>query len=146
MDAIRAFLTIIILLHHLGLKNFIEILIPGLISGGNWQMAVDFFFLLSGFVLCKSFFRIKRNIFRFIARRAFRLMPVSIFTLVIFLILNYLSSRSYSYNFHEILANFFLIQSFSSEKSLPVTMWSASFEMWLPCFFLFHWICKISKY
>ncbi len=137
MDAIRAFLTIIILLHHLGLKNLIKILIPSLIDGGNWPLAVDFFFLLSGFVLCKSFFKIKRNIFKFIVIRAFRLMPVSIFTLIIFLILNYLSSRSYSYNFHEIFSNFFLIQSFNSEKSLPVTMWSASFEMWLPCFFYF---------
>lgn len=134
LDAIRAILSIIVLLYHWGLVKLIARFAPGL-TGGAWGLAVDYFFLLSGFVLSLSLSRRDTGIIRFLAVRAFRLLPVAVAALALSLFVGaFLTPPSYA-TLSEVFANLLLVQSFVSERSIPGTMWSASFEMWLPCLF-----------
>ena len=134
LDAIRAILSVIVLLYHWGLVKLIARFLPGL-TGGAWGLTVDYFFLLSGFVLWLSLSRRGTGIFRFLAVRAFRLLPVSVAALALSLGVGAFSSPPSSATWSEVFANLLLVQSFVSERSIPGTMWSASFEMWLPGLF-----------
>ena len=134
LDAIRAVLSVLVLLYHWGLTKLVSRLLPAL-TGGAWGLAVDYFFLLSGFVLCLSLSRRRMGVFRFVAIRAFRLLPVAAAALALWLVVNAFSSPPAFASWGEVFANLFLLQPFVSERSLPATMWSASYEMWLPSLF-----------
>ena len=75
------------------------------------------------------------GIFRFVGIRAFRLLPVAVTALALSLSVSAFSSPTSPAAWSEVFANLLLVQSFVSERSLPGTMWSASFEMWLPSLF-----------
>ncbi len=140
MDTIRAVLSVVVLLYHWGLATLIARLIPGL-TGGKWGLAVDYFFVLSGFVLGLSLSRRSTDFFRFIAVRAFRLLPVAVTALALCLLVDAFSSPASPEAWGEIATNLILAQSLVSERTLPEAMWSASFEMWLPSlFYLFRFV------
>lgn len=144
LDAIRAVLSVVVLLYHWGLTKFLSGLFPGF-AGGAWGLAVDYFFLLSGFVLCLSLSRRSISLFKFIAIRGFRLLPVAIVSLGLFLAVEVWTAPDFVMPGVDILANLFLLQSFVSCKSLPKTMWSASFEMWLPSVFTLFGFLRLSR-
>ena len=134
LDTIRAILSVVVLLYHWGLHKLIVRIFPSL-SGGAWGLAVDYFFLLSGFVLCLSLSKHRTSFFQFVLIRAFRLFPVAVTALAFSVIVNFFLSPPVYPSWTEVLANLFLVQTFVGEGSLPGTMWSASFEMWIPSLF-----------
>ena len=54
LDGIRGILCLVILFYHWGLNTIIKKISFEYIDSSDWGIAVDFFFLLSGFVLCNS--------------------------------------------------------------------------------------------
>lgn len=110
---------------------------------------VDFFFVLSGFVLAPSYLRV--NTFgeasRFLANRAFRLFPMAITTLIFVVgiqvivdikhvVLDESNSSRIDTSFMTLFAAFGLLQIFShSATLLNYPLWSLSAE-WLSNFFV----------
>lgn len=110
---------------------------------------VDFFFVLSGFVLAPSYLRV--NTFgeasRFLADRAFRLFPMAIATLIFVvgiqiivdikhIVLDERNSSRIDTSFVTLFAAFGLLQIFShSATLLNYPLWSLSAE-WLSNFFV----------
>ena len=145
LDAIRGILAVIVLLYHWGLDKLVNKIVPTL-GGGEWGMAVDYFFILSGFVLCLSLSRKQVGIIKFIIIRGFRLIPVAAASLALQLItIKFLNPIRSLPTISEILSNLSLVQSLFLVKSYPGSMWSASFEMWLPAAFCFFSNAKTKK-
>lgn len=112
---------------------------------------VEFFFVLSGFVLAHSYaFRENLNFYSFMRSRFFRLFPLHIFMLIFFLSLQFAKLLAYksgitfetapftgNYAASEILPNLLLIQSwlpFTEHASFNGPSWSISIEFYLYVF------------
>ena len=89
--------------------------------------AVTFFFVLSGFVLGYSYFRKPFNISQFFLARAFRLIPLSFFSLLFVLLFLpvdlYLPTNSSFSNDQIFIFNALLLHSF-----IPVPSWFFSYN------------------
>ena len=129
LDGIRGLLSVAILLFHIGLNPLVGIITKGLIPKGRYDLAVDFFFILSGFVLCHVSIGRKPDVLRFLAARAFRMFPISILSLWMCLLVTHFSGSALT-----ILANVFLLQLFLGLAHLNGVAWSACSEMWMPAF------------
>jgi peptidoglycan/LPS O-acetylase OafA/YrhL len=127
LDGIRGLLSLGVLFFHLGLNPLISMLTFGWIPGGRYELAVDFFFILSGFVLCHASLVRRPDIRRFLIGRAFRMLPVSIVSLGLCL----LATRSVG-NPATLVANLLLMQLFLGLPHLNRVAWSACSEMWMP--------------
>jgi peptidoglycan/LPS O-acetylase OafA/YrhL len=132
LDGIRGLLSVVILLFHLGLNPLIGRLTLGWIAEGRYELAVDFFFILSGFVLCHVSLGRRPDIQRFLIGRAFRMLPVSIVSLGLCL----LATRSVG-NPTTLAANLLLAQLFLGLPHLNRVAWSACSEMWMPGFLVY---------
>jgi peptidoglycan/LPS O-acetylase OafA/YrhL len=129
LDGIRGLLSFVILLFHLGLNPLVGRLTYGWIPEGRYELAVDFFFILSGFVLCHVSQGRKPDLGRFLVGRAFRMLPVAILSLGLCL----LAVRAVGDSF-TLIANLFLAQLFLGLPHLNRVAWSACSEMWMPGF------------
>jgi len=129
LDGIRGILSLVILLFHLGLNPLIEKLSSGFITKGRYELAVDFFFILSGFVLCHVSRSRKPAMLRFLIGRAFRMLPVSTAALALCLVATRTTGDASTF-----VANLLLIQLFLGLPHLNRVAWSACSEMWMPAF------------
>lgn len=142
LETLRGILALIVVLHHLKIETFIQT--SKLITNGG--LAVDFFFVLSGFVISLNYLNklnTKEDLFNFQKKRFFRLYPLHILTLFIFLIIevikiiinNYTSLQS-TYlpfsgfnNYYSLIANFFLLHGWYG-WSFNLPSWSISTEFY----------------
>jgi hypothetical protein len=97
-------------------------------------IAVDFFFVLSGFVLARSLVDIKKENRKFIKSRLLRLYPAILVSFSIILITRYTflreTSTSGHYDLHSYILAFFLLQVFiPSLYTICVPLWSLSAEL-----------------
>jgi peptidoglycan/LPS O-acetylase OafA/YrhL len=129
LDGIRGLLSFIILLFHLGLNPLVGLLTFGLIPEGRYELAVDFFFILSGFVLCHVSTGRRPGVLRFLAGRAFRMLPVAVVSLGLCLLANHSADEPAA-----LFANLLLVQLFLGLPHLNRVAWSACSEMWMPAF------------
>jgi peptidoglycan/LPS O-acetylase OafA/YrhL len=90
---------------------------------------VDFFFILSGFVLCHVSRSRKPAMLRFLIGRAFRMLPVSTAALALCLMATHTTGDASTF-----VANLLLIQLFLGMPHLNRVAWSACSEMWMPAF------------
>ena len=85
MEGLRGAAALIVVLYHLGQVSHF----PGVIRSG--YLAVDLFFVLSGFVICSAYgerLRTGRSeVWRFVVRRIGRLWPLHITTAVLFYVI-----------------------------------------------------------
>ncbi len=151
LQSLRGIAAIIILLHHqksisrnLAQNDFMA----------NSDLAVDFFFVLSGFVIALNYqnivFTLKTAI-SFIKKRFLRLYPLHFIMLLIYLMLELLkyyfeketglisNEPSFSKsNFSSFISNLFLLQGLvDSELSYNEVSWSISFEFYTYILFAF---------
>lgn len=129
LDGIRGLLSFVILLFHLGLNPLVAMLTRGWIPEGRYELAVDFFFILSGFVLCHVSTGRRPGVLRFLAGRAFRMLPVAVVSLGLCLLANHSAGEPAT-----LLANLLLVQLFLGLPHLNRVAWSACSEMWMPAF------------
>jgi peptidoglycan/LPS O-acetylase OafA/YrhL len=97
-------------------------------------IAVDFFFVLSGFVLARSLVETRKGIRKFMKARIVRLYPAIFVSFSILLITKYTflseTSTSYHYDLNRYILAFSLLQVFiSSLYSICVPLWSLSAEL-----------------
>ncbi|MDB5673237.1 MAG: acyltransferase 3 [Sphingomonas bacterium] len=76
LDGMRGVLACMIMLFHLGLNGMIVRITHGLLPGGLWTLSVDFFFILSGFVLYRSLERARPGLKAYFIKRVLRLAPM----------------------------------------------------------------------
>ncbi len=72
----RGALAVSVMLFHYGLNTLIAQLTRGAIIDSKWVLCVDFFFLLSGFVLAHSFLRRPLILGGYAVKRILRLAPM----------------------------------------------------------------------
>lgn len=75
LDGIRGILAIVIVLYHFGLSSFLAQLSGGVLATPAFPIIVDFFFVLSGFLLAKSYLHRPRPWAEALIERGFRLLP-----------------------------------------------------------------------
>jgi peptidoglycan/LPS O-acetylase OafA/YrhL len=102
----------------------------GFVHDGAWGLSVDFFFILSGFVLCQSFLRQTPSFVQYVTKRFFRLYPLFIVTTLIALTL----IRGANWSGAELVTNLLAVQSLLTYKSINFPAWSIPFELVLPAF------------
>jgi peptidoglycan/LPS O-acetylase OafA/YrhL len=76
LDGMRGILACMIMFFHLGLNGMILRMTHGLLPGGLWTLSVDFFFILSGFVLYRSLERTRPGLKSYFIKRVLRLAPM----------------------------------------------------------------------
>ena len=122
LESLRGVAAVCVALYHYPSKSFLYL--------ENGNLAVYFFFALSGFVISLNYFdKIKniKNLINFQIKRFFRLYPVHLFLLLLilsiqvlkFFVINYLNldSANYAftpykiYSFEEFIRHIFLLQS-----------------------------------
>lgn len=134
LDGMRGVLAVTVMLFHLGLNGVVARLTDGLIPIGLWTLCVDFFFILSGFVLYLSLQRSRPDLKRYFIKRLRRLAPVFWIGTLMMLVL---------VRFHMplkvIIANALIVQSIFKGLnthlgiiSLDHPGWSVPFELFLP--------------
>ena len=82
LDGVRGLLAITVMLYHYGLNTFLNQIFG--INPPGWGSCVDFFFVLSGFVICKSITANPVSIAQFSYKRFWRLFPIHIAILILF--------------------------------------------------------------
>lgn len=144
LESLRGIAATIIVLHHL------KSLSPNLAQSDfmqNSSLAVDFFFVLSGFVISLNYnnLLIKLDkVILFIKKRFFRLYPLHVILLFLYLIIEILkflleyktglksNEQAFSVsNFSTLISNLFLLQGIiDKELSFNEVSWSISFEFY----------------
>jgi peptidoglycan/LPS O-acetylase OafA/YrhL len=116
---------------HFGLNRVVNTVTGGMIAGGRWDLCVDFFFLLSGFVLCRSFLNRRPSLQQYTDSRIRRLAPMYLVALAIILALPGRTELGVA------LANVAMIQSLVGVTSINYPSWSIPFELFFPVVMLF---------
>ncbi|MDJ0625157.1 MAG: acyltransferase [Candidatus Caenarcaniphilales bacterium] len=141
LDCFRGIFALIVALFHFD-ENF-QVLFPG-------YLAVDFFLILSGFVLSHRYLfkETPVSIPKFIVNRFARLYPLHVFSLLVFLLFNYWAWQFNPFEAkHSILK---LFQNLTLSHIIGHTMiwnypsWSVSVEFWVNMVFIFY-INKFTK-
>ena len=117
-------------------------------------IAVEFFFLVSGFLLAKSIFEKKQTIWEFITHRLKRLYPMYLFALIVYMLLmsavgflnDGYSARLFLVNFLENVAqqwkSFFMLQVFGLDTiTVNFAAWYVAALFWVSV--LYFIIAKI---
>jgi len=82
LDGMRGLLALVVMLYHFGLNSMLNRVVP--VGQPYWDLCVDFFFVLSGFVLCRSVLASGVSPALFAWRRFGRLFPVHLVILLAF--------------------------------------------------------------
>lgn len=82
LDGMRGLLAVVVMLYHYGLNSILGRLLGAAPYG--WGAAVDVFFVLSGFVICKSLAARPVPVAVFARKRLWRLFPMHLAILVLF--------------------------------------------------------------
>lgn len=150
LDSFRGICALCVVLFHL----HISYSLTELTFFRNSHLFVEFFFVLSGFVLSHTYKRslLNFNDFKpFIIKRIFRLYPLHLFMLVLFIIFEFgkwlAEIKGFNFNGHafsgsnaplEIIPNIFLLQSWLNNAdalSFNGPSWSISAEIYVYIFF-----------
>ena len=94
LDGLRGLLALSVLALHYGINALVLRSTGGLLRGFSFQLSVDFFYLLSGYVLCHSLWLANRGALAFAIKRAFRLFPVHWLTTGILIAVAVVADRS----------------------------------------------------
>tara|TARA_B100001063_G_scaffold243362_1_gene273795 strand:+ start:5304 stop:6353 length:1050 start_codon:yes stop_codon:yes gene_type:complete len=142
LETFRGIFALIIVFHHLKIDTFIQN--SRLIING--ELVVDFFFVLSGFVISLNYFNkinSKKDLINFQKKRFLRLYPLHILTLLLFVLIelikiivnNYTNLQS-TYmpfggfnNVYSLVANVFLLHGWYG-WSFNLPSWSISTEFY----------------
>lgn len=127
LDGMRGMLACVVMAFHFGLNGILQKLSGGIIEGGVWELCVDFFFVLSGFVMGQSFALRRPTLVEYANRRIRRLVPLYLFSMALILLV---STEIFAIS--ELIANVLLVQSFLSLLSINFPSWSIPFELYLP--------------
>ncbi len=134
LDGMRGVLAVTVMLFHLGLNPVVARLTKGYLPIGLWTLCVDFFFILSGFVLYLSLQRRRPRLRHYFIRRFFRLVPMFWIGTVAMLAL-----RDFDASPRVIIVNALIVQSIFKGLiarlnfiSLDEPGWSVPFELFLP--------------
>lgn len=123
----RGVLSVAVMLFHFGLSPAIARASFGLLPRSNWGLCVDFFFLLSGFVLCHSYLKGPVNLAQFLRRRALRLLPMYLIATVFAL-----AVTPGMFGGYLIAANLLMAQPLFALGSIDFPAWSLPYELYLP--------------
>jgi peptidoglycan/LPS O-acetylase OafA/YrhL len=115
------------MLFHFGLSTLVQRVSLGMLPRSDWGLCVDFFFLLSGFVLCHSYRRRSVSLMEFAWRRAMRLLPL--YLVGTFLALVFVQEK---FDDQVIAANLVMLQAVLLAPSINFPDWSVPFEFYLP--------------
>ena len=145
LDAFRGLCALSVVLYHMHIVNsFTETAF----SRGSYVF-VDFFFILSGFVLAHGYaYKEKIEFGKFMKARFFRLYPLHIFMLLVFIVIEFCKLLAFKYaglsftnapftnhaSLEELIPNILLIQSwtpFYDHLSFNYPSWSISIEFYL---------------
>ena len=141
LETFRGIFALVIVLHHLKIETFIQR--SNFITNGG--LVVDFFFVLSGFVISLNYLdkiNNKSDLFNF-QKKILRLYPLHILTLFIFIIIEFIkifvnnfTSLQSLYepfsgfnNYYSLVANFFLLHGWYG-WSFNLPSWSISTEFY----------------
>jgi peptidoglycan/LPS O-acetylase OafA/YrhL len=138
LDGMRGVLACVVMLLHLGLNKIISKLTGGIIDHGAWGLCVDFFFILSGFVLAYSFQNRRTSLYSYAEKRICRLAPVFLISTAIMVLLSPATSSGFT-----VVANLLMIQSLIGMTSTNFPGWSIPFELYLPAVGLLTWTVLI---
>lgn len=105
---------------------------------GGMYLAVDFFLVLSGFIITYTYMGRNISIYNFIVNRIARLYPLHIITLLFIIIINYISISNYTLftkeNLFYLLQQIFLLQNIGLNQNglnFNFPSWSISVEFWV---------------
>jgi len=132
LDGIRGILAVAVMLFHYGSDTILSHATRGSLPKGAWELCVDFFFILSGFVLCQSYQKRRPGIIEYIIKRALRLFPLFAITTISIIVINFKIPE-----LKVLLSNITLSQSVINLPSINHPAWSISFELYFPILFLF---------
>lgn len=76
LDGVRGLLAVLVMLLHYNINHLLSRLTNGAVQNSRWELSVDFFFILSGLVLARSYRLRPRGWRRMAIERLFRLLPV----------------------------------------------------------------------
>jgi peptidoglycan/LPS O-acetylase OafA/YrhL len=155
LDSFRGLAAIFVILYHLLMLNSIT----ALEFFRNSNLFVEFFFVLSGFVLTHGYaFKDNLGFKNFFIARTFRIFPLHIVMLAVFILLEfgrwYASNHGFSFNTEpftalnspkEILPNLLLLQAWlPSAKTLSwnTASWSISVEYYMYMIFFLSLLLK----
>jgi peptidoglycan/LPS O-acetylase OafA/YrhL len=124
----RGVLACAVMLFHFGLNTLIAKLTGERVHDGRWGLSVDFFFLLSGFVLCHSFLRRPPSLGGYAIKRLFRLAPMFLITTIAVL----LAVGRAAWDTPTLAANLAISQSLLGLDSINLVSWSIPFELYFP--------------
>lgn len=127
LDGVRGLLACVVMLYHFGLNSILATATRGLLVDGHWGLAVDFFFILSGFVLCASFKRRPIGVAEYIGRRFRRPAPMHYLTLAAMLIIG-----THDFSLWDVLCNILMIHSLVGAAPVNNPAWSVAPEMYVP--------------
>lgn len=127
LDGMRGVLSVAVMLSHFGLTTAIARASFGLLPRSNWGLCVDFFFLLSGFVLCHSYLNRPVRLAQFVRRRALRLLPMYVLATVFAL-----AVTPGMFDGSIIAANLLMAQPLFAPISIDFPAWSLPYELYLP--------------
>lgn len=136
LDAFRGIAAIMVALFHFSVNGYLS---KTNLLNNSW-LFVDFFFVLSGFVISYGYInKIKNldNLLFFIKKRFIRIYPLHLFMLILFVpfaIINIFMGIDLGnrFSFTYFLENLFLIQAlgFASEETWNIPAWSISAEFY----------------
>jgi peptidoglycan/LPS O-acetylase OafA/YrhL len=150
LDSLRGFFAVFILMLHLQDTIKLNLVQNSFIL--NASICVDFFFILSGFVISKNYFdkiKSKNELSKFFKKRYLRLYPLHFLLLIIFLLVEIvkyffanqrgLVSNSIPFVQNDIISFFSHLLNlqalFANENSFNGPSWSISVEFF--CYFIF---------
>ena len=131
LDGMRGVLACTVMLYHLGLNSVLSAVTGGALRDGTWELCVDFFFILSGFVLMRSFIRRPVSLRGYWEKRVLRLAPLFLLTTAVLLMI-----RPGAWSWSTVLANLLMIQSLLGLPSINFPGWSIPFELFFPAVLL----------
>jgi len=160
IDAFRGICALAVVVFHMNLTGSVTELM--FFRGSS--IFVDFFFVLSGFVLTHSYaFREKHDFRSFLMARFFRLYPLHLFMLVVFILLEIGKLLAYKYGgfifnqapftgstaISEIIPNLLLIHAwtpYTEHLTFNYPSWSISIEFYLYAIFFVTIMALTTRY
>jgi peptidoglycan/LPS O-acetylase OafA/YrhL len=137
LDGLRGLLALSVVFLHYGINDQMRRVTGGQIPGFTFELSVDFFFLLSGYVLAYSMRDRTPSVAEFALKRAFRLLPVYFAMFALVLAMAAVATRTLPYlvtplPIWMVITDLFLVTPLSGIAPLDVPAWSVSFEFYLP--------------
>ncbi|UTH48462.1 acyltransferase [Loktanella salsilacus] len=130
LDGVRGLLAFTVMLFHYGLNTILARTIG--IGPPVWDSCVDFFFVLSGFVICKSISGRAVSVRHFSAKRILRLFPLHIAVLILFSPVLFDGEEGAI----DLILNISAIAPLVLQKMENFPAWSMGFEFYLPIIFV----------